>query len=859
MSRPRSSFESSAGQDPQSKEDSKIRQIIPKFFTKAALTIVASRTDLPQYLARDSRLPREDVWFNLKLDDTDVLARDLSHWADLDPLTEKARPLVIEIYLDTAELSRNQNLVVIDERGRRWDVNEALASSSARDGNKSRKSEIVLERWKVFVDDSKPRPAGPPEGIPHTYKKAVVMFRSLYTYARFLPAWKFSRRLAQQPATLTALRPLFRILHDDPTGSPRDSLRAALYPSPEPIYEKFRFQPTLSAVGSLSIEVSYRVNCDFRVDDSESLLSSHFMGMDNEYFRPSLGEDVGQTQGYLSGAKGPGSLPSDKRFFKDRQDLGQAYGSMSTFHNLDAPTGTSPISALRQVRDARLESQPDSPPQKSQPSHRMSQASQGSRSSLKSAEGVPFQRRVSVSFQPFKAGSLSSSPGPSGLAPPSPRPSSARTTEQYGTSLGQTRNRTSLAALPQTALRVPPTPAPEVAVGSPGSSSPKAPPISRYSSSFGHRRSRLSSGGGSSSKPDDDNNSSGRASQLSNQPGSGLLAEGEGGSSGSLQTDDDNISDFLKLLEQDKELKSFNRTDEESRDASARRTNAALSRYHKQKETHSALGDSLSSSMHMHRSSSTSSRHQPPTLVGNSVSTSSSPGKAMSPYTPHTPAIPSRLGAGSIPAYSESRQHQSRGRAEQAAAEETDSVRSRAQDRSSSGAIDIPTSPQRWPPHTRRSSSAAQRHRDAVIEDEFGMRSASLGNGAEDRPDLSLSELLALQDPLTSPRGGQSRQPTCYITPQAVNRAEVADDECRVLQQYYQSHQLQHKTPSDISWIGSLQLFFLFAASLIGGPMFDRYGGKVSSLLNLQTPRQHTNPPPPRHSGPQPCSTSSPS
>ena len=67
-------------------------------------------------------------------------------------------------------------------------------------------------------------------------------------------------------------------------------------------------------------------------------------------------------------------------------------------------------------------------------------------------------------------------------------------------------------------------------------------------------------------------------------------------------------------------------------------------------------------------------------------------------------------------------------------------------------AIDIPTSPRPYHPNYRRSSSVAQQHRALPIEDEigdllpFGMRSASLG--ADDRPPLSLSALLALQDGL---------------------------------------------------------------------------------------------------------------
>ncbi|KAM3084668.1 hypothetical protein ACMFMG_003129 [Clarireedia jacksonii] len=48
-----------------------------------------------------------------------------------------------------------------------------------------------------------------------------------------------------------------------------------------------------------------------------------------------------------------------------------------------------------------------------------------------------------------------------------------------------------------------------------------------------------------------------------------------------------------------------------------------------------------------------------------------------------------------------------------------------------------------------------------------------------------------------------------------------------VYQEYYQSHQLQDRSPSDISWIGSLQVFFLFSGSAFGGPLFDRFGAKV--------------------------------
>ena len=49
-----------------------------------------------------------------------------------------------------------------------------------------------------------------------------------------------------------------------------------------------------------------------------------------------------------------------------------------------------------------------------------------------------------------------------------------------------------------------------------------------------------------------------------------------------------------------------------------------------------------------------------------------------------------------------------------------------------------------------------------------------------------------------------------------------------VFQAYYIENQLKDHTPDDISWIGSLQVFLVFALGVIGGPLFDRYGAIVS-------------------------------
>lgn len=756
------------------KDAAKLNSIIQHFYTKAALTIISSRVNLPQSFYRDTNQPRSNRWFNLVLDESDVLTDDLEKWANVDISKVQPSVLVVETYLDTAELTRTQSLVVVDERGRKWDVAEALATTNqvASDRNNHAKdTKIVLERWRICLGGL--QDGGPPstESMPNVYKKAVLLFRSLYACARFLPAWKFGRRLAKQPATLNSVRPMYRISQENDVSPTKDPIHVALYPSKEPTSETYRFKPTNTPAGPMCIEVSYRVNCDFRVDESEALLSSRFMGMDDQYFTPSLGDKTGANPPYRTVPKEVGSLPTDKRHLAVNTERNPAYGSMSTFHHTGAQSGTSPMSALRAARERnRGPDSPDSYPSKALPSPRGVYAS---KSSLRSGEaGQMSSRRVSVSFMPFKAGSLSSSPGPGYNAGPS--------------SLRASNLTTGLAQAAGQDISSPPyiqsqksSPVPEIAIGSPGSSSPKAPPMTRFSSSFSNRKSRFSSAGGSSGIKLEDDNSSGRTSLTSsNQPESRELAEGggggDGGSSTSLQTDDGNISNFLKLLEGGNSLgnseKDFFETPrvatppvQSSLGEAPSRTAINLSRYRQIRETMGG-GDSPTSPFLLPQSppnfpsrglSPLSS--VPPGLVGNSVSTSStSPGKPISPHTPHTPAIPSRLSANAIidehsleSSPPRSRHHYQTHRRQQS------STASDAYDPHHSTAIDIPTSPNRYThSHIRRTSSA--RARRQVLEEEFGLRSASMPGHGDAASSSSPADVFALQG-VMSPGDARSR------------------------------------------------------------------------------------------------------
>ncbi|KAF2452794.1 autophagy-related protein 13-domain-containing protein, partial [Lineolata rhizophorae] len=342
----------------------KLNQVIQQFFTKSALTIVSSRVALPRSRNSYGEV-RVNKWFNLILDETDVLAPSLLPWkAPVSVVDIHPPPMTIEIFIDTADLNNNQTLLTA-----------ASPNGSPAPGRPPTKpTQIVLERWDVAV--GQPPPGADPRDsladLANVYKKAVVLFRSLYLFPRQLPAWRLFRQNSRQTAG-PALELKWRILPADEADSLRDidTLDVPLHPPPPPpppsgglagsiaaVTERFAFEPSASPIGPLKVAVTYRVNCAFRIEDSEALLSSRFMGLDgaDQYFQPSLkgrraadfGEpeasqyhhhhhhphhhhDAATTQ--RDNQQVPGSLPVRPGFESDQPqaDIATAYGSMSTF------------------------------------------------------------------------------------------------------------------------------------------------------------------------------------------------------------------------------------------------------------------------------------------------------------------------------------------------------------------------------------------------------------------------------------------------------------------------------------------------------------------------------------------------
>lgn len=661
--------------------------------------------------------------------------------------------MFIEVYLDMSSLKESQSLVVVDDDGKRWDVMAQLnaarspTESTSAGATSSRITDVVLERWRVdlqLIGNTPNEDFGPI--LPTIYKKAIVFFRSLFVTTRLLPAWKFTNQ--GMKGCHPALIPRCRILSSDPDTQVADLLKTSIDGRPDPITE-YLFGDLEVPVGRLGASVTYRNDCNFRIDDAESLLSSRFMGVDEHFFKPSMPQRA-PIQQPLSTAP-VGSL-QDTRPQRPGFTNIQTYGSLSTFHG-DVPLGTSPISALRAVKP--VGSDTSSPPA-SLPTHNDFEAPHSLPVSSQMSSARPVGRgtditgrRPSISFQPFKAGSLSGSPIP---RPAELEAGASSSLNRPSLSNMPPRQRTSLTSGMPASLRggPPGPPAESPLVGSPRPSS-----ASRYSSSFTHRRGRLSIGGG---RPgDEEQNSSGKQSLSSSaaQPGSGLLAEPIGTSDDSLPLEQDNISEFLKVLDSKKTLKSFEPA--KRGETATTRTVAQLSRFHLMRESNNALTESMTSSFQMQRSSSSSSRQLtsvPGMVAPASMSASSSPGKPLSPHTPHTPAIPSRLSENSI--VDNSSDH---GRTASRSARTTmppvaEPSRQNTLTPDGVAAIDIPLSP-RLGSYQRRSSSVAQQTRVALDDEEpdlaFANRSISLGADERDPPTLStlLGRQLRLEEEST--------------------------------------------------------------------------------------------------------------
>ncbi|ODQ80079.1 hypothetical protein BABINDRAFT_161713 [Babjeviella inositovora NRRL Y-12698] len=278
-----------SGQDPyppsqdatRKEADTKLRQVAHNFFLKAANVVLASRSELNAA----SGATRYNKWFNLEAIDGDfrfanrpILKERVRQWRPSLPSssqgpTEAIPPMVIETYLDLREMHQHGLQLSLHHEGA-----DIAVTKNAK------KSEVVLERWLVEFDQITLEP----ELLPAIYKKCIVLFRGLYTYARLLPAYSLYKRLESQssmgepvlsessgePGHFLSVG--CRILDgNQPINSKgRIGLSKPIIPATNKLranetlpfhMDQYKFAPIATPGGSLRVSVSFRENCAFHI------------------------------------------------------------------------------------------------------------------------------------------------------------------------------------------------------------------------------------------------------------------------------------------------------------------------------------------------------------------------------------------------------------------------------------------------------------------------------------------------------------------------------------------------------------------------------------------------------------------
>lgn len=213
-----------------SNEQGRNDQIVSQFLLKTLHIVLESR--VPSIRIRPSgrggslgsQVKKSDKWFNLALGDRPNALDCLSFWH-----RNLMEPMIIDIILvqDMPDGSGYGALV-----------------------------ETVVERWVVQYEYSR----SSTESYKKTYKKSIILLRSLYTMMRLLPAYRAYRKLLSKGKACD-----FDIIYKV------SSFSAPFSRSEEQVMKLYSFFPVEAQHGRLSISVRYRESLsDFNLETSPS-------------------------------------------------------------------------------------------------------------------------------------------------------------------------------------------------------------------------------------------------------------------------------------------------------------------------------------------------------------------------------------------------------------------------------------------------------------------------------------------------------------------------------------------------------------------------------------------------------------
>lgn len=269
-------------------ESDRTDHIISQFLLKSLHVILESR--IPSLRPHDpsgeqtagSRAQKKDKWFNLALGDRPAALENLN----LCP-RNVMDPMIIDVIL----------------------MHEVASASAVDDLFNSRRAmmETTIERWVVHYEHQKsiPQSVDGSGSYRKTYKKSIILLRSLYSILRFLPAFRVFRQLTSSSQTYN-----FDISYKVSSFSEPFS-RAK-----EEEMKSFGFTPVETPFGRLCASVTYRSSLsDLNLEASTLLPPQIIMdyvgspAADPLKVFPSVDKSLPSTSFPLRGFQSPSSTP----------------------------------------------------------------------------------------------------------------------------------------------------------------------------------------------------------------------------------------------------------------------------------------------------------------------------------------------------------------------------------------------------------------------------------------------------------------------------------------------------------------------------------------------------------------------
>lgn len=215
-------------------EHGRFEQILNQFLLKSLHVVLDSRVPANRPPSRSTEVRKSDKWFNLALGDRPAAMESLSFWN-----RSLMEPMIIDVILVTEtqnSLSDHDSLTT-------------LAPEMSM--------ETIVERWIVQYESLRSTaPQIVDASYKKTYKKSIVLLRTVYSMLRLLPAYKAFRKLCS----------VNRNSHFD-INYKVYSFCSPFSREEEQSMKKYNFTPVDAQQGRLSVSVIYREDLsDFNLD-----------------------------------------------------------------------------------------------------------------------------------------------------------------------------------------------------------------------------------------------------------------------------------------------------------------------------------------------------------------------------------------------------------------------------------------------------------------------------------------------------------------------------------------------------------------------------------------------------------------